>query len=669
MILLLAVLAAICAACGASQNQATSKLRVEMQSPAVNQLELDDSLDLGALDQLDRSVNYTDEDRLIPGADFATGLPNQGVQAVDDSAKFTPAYNPGLDPGLVSPAYGIYVFNLADYDQEIQLIFGVSDPPATEGDLYFAIADFSTGRWSWTQSDGSRMLDLPDFANYISPAGHIFFAVVMTGIDPAQLDFVRIGSGFAPSGTLDSDTVLGPYPLTVNFTAEFVDTDGYLMEYQWDFNNDDTIDEVTTEPILEHVFPVPGTFTTRVHAIDNEGMEGTNFRSINVTGVLPPGPPENVQASDGTYGEQIHVTWDKPTTGSIPKGFRVERADSENGEYAVVGEMSFAFTEFSDTSVTDDSVYWYRVISTHDLIGNSVPSESDDGYRGTLNPPSNVICSKGTQPTRISISWTHPSAGATPEGYRVYRAADPDGLKTFVASVGFENFYADESVPDGQIYYYLITSTRTNFLDSDFSESGFGYVEQLVAPTDIVASDDASPTVVTVSWTHSGGGQTPQGYDIYRDTTEDGAYTNKIGFVGYVETFNDNSATDGQVYFYKVKAIRLGWDDSPLSDDFDSGYVGLSAPLGLSASDDDFASEVSVSWLPPNMGPTPDDYEVFRADSVDGVYASLGSTASLNWADDTVSIGTTYYYKAIAKKTDYTDSAYSNTDSGHAGVV
>lgn len=627
------------------------------------------NFNIGAVDQLERGVRYVDADRLIPGSNYATGLPNKGVAPSGNSAIFSPQYAPGLDQSLDDPAFSIYVFDLADYDQGIQLVFGISDPPSSEQDIYFAIADFSTNRWNWKQSDGSRMLDLPEFANYISTDGYIFFCVLMTGIDPGQVDFVRIGTGFAPSGTLKSDKNLGPYPLTVNFTADFVDTDGYFAEYQWDFDNDGTIDETSTEATLEHVFPVPGTFITRVHAIDNEGMEGTDFRTINVTGVLPPGPPENVQASDGTYGAQIHITWEKPSTGSTPKGFRVERSDSENGEYTTVADLSFAFTDYGDISVEDNSVYWYRVVSTHDLIGNSVPSESDDGVRGTLNPPTNVICSKGTQPSRISVTWTHPAAGATPEGYKIYRGTDPDGLIIPVGEVGFVNFYADESVPDGQTYYYLIASKKTNFLESDLSEPGDGYLEQLVAPTNIDASDDASTTLVTVTWTHSVGGQTPQGYDIYRDTAEDGAYSNKVGFVGYVETFDDTTATDGKVYFYKVSAVKPGWDESALSSDVDSGYVGLSAPLALTASDDSLAAEVTVTWLPPTLGPDPDDYEVFRSDTYEGTYASIGTTAGFVLVDAAVTLGQTYYYKAIARKAGYANSPESNIDDGFAGVT
>ncbi|MCB1219473.1 MAG: PKD domain-containing protein [Planctomycetales bacterium] len=652
--------------CGSGQGQLEGQIASQPETTDISLAESTQStplFNIGGIDGLDRQVNYTDADRLIPGSDFATALPNSRVVASGTSAEFAPEFAPDLDPSLLNPAYCVYVFNLGDYDQEIQLVFGVSDPPATEEDLYFGIANYATGRWEWRQSDGSRTLSLTEYTNYISPAGHIFFTVAMTGIETGNVDFVRIGTGFPPSGSLLADVTIGPYPLTVNFTANFVDTDGYFAEYQWDFDNNGVIDETTTEPTLEHVFEVPGTYITRVHAVDNDGMEGTNFRTINVTGVLPPNPPENVQASDGTYGGIVHISWDDPSSGINPKGYEIFRADTENGSYTSIGAVSFAFKSFDDDTVSDQTVYWYYVRSLHDTAGNSVPSDSDDGFMGILNPPTDLICGQGLLPDKISISWTHPVDGATPEGYDIFRSQTEGGLKVFVAGVDFVNFYQDDSVPDGKTYYYYIQSRRTNFSNSDFSEPATGFVSQLQTPTNVAASDDASPTIVTVTWTHSGGSQVPAGYNIYKANAVDGSYI-KVGTVGYEETWDDVAATDGAEYFYKVSAYKAGWDESALSDP-DGGYVGLSAPQSLNASDDEIF-QVTVTWLPPTIGPDPDDYEIFRADTIDGTYVSIGTTVDTVYVDSAVNGNQGYFYYAVSRKTGYVNSPASNIDEGYA---
>ncbi|MCB1216178.1 PKD domain-containing protein [bacterium] len=646
---------------GAGQPGNDQQLHVVQQNETVT---LTTGLDLGPISDLDRGTSYTDEDRLIPGADFATGLPNSRVVASGNAAVYSPEFAPQLNPSLITPAYGIYVFNLGDYDQEIQLIFGVSDPPASDEDLHYAIANYVSGRWDWYGGDGSRTLDLADYGDYISPEGHIFFAVVMTGLEQGQVDFVRIGTGFAPTGTVEADTTLGPWPLTVNLTANFTDSDGELVEWQWDFDNNGTIDETTDVPTLQHEYAIPGTYVTRVHAIDNEGMEGTNFLPINVTGVLPPNPPVNVQASDGNYGGKVFVSWDDPPSGIQPKGWSIERADSENGTYVEIGALGFAFKSYNDTSVTDQTTYWYRVRSLHDTAGISDPSETDDGFMGVINPPTGVICGQGLLPDRVSIGWEAPTTGFAPEGYDIFRSPTEGGLKIFVASVGPVEFYQDTSVPDGKVYYYYLQSTATDFPGgSEFSESSSGFVSQLLEPTGLTASDDASPTIVTLNWTHSGGSQVPSGYNIYRSDAEDGSYA-KIAFTGFVDTFDDTTATDGEVYYYKVSAFKPGWDESPLSD-FDSGFVGLSAPQSLNASDDQ-PFQVTVTWLPPALGPAPEDYEVFRADIIDGTYVSVGTTATTAYVDTDVVGDTGYFYYAVSRKTGYLDSPASNIDDGFA---
>lgn len=666
-ILLLIFLVAIAStSCGSGQ-PAAGQVPVSESAGLSGQVPADPAINLGGIAELDRHAAYTDDDRLLLGSEFSAELPNTAVEAVGDGAEFSPQFAPDVLPSLVDPAYCIYAFNLGDYDQAIELAFGLSDPPASEEDLFYAVADYSQMKWDWYMSDGSYSLSLPDYENYISPGGKIYFAVAMTGLDTAVLDFVRIGGGFAPTGFLSVDVNIGEYPLTVNLTANFNDIDGVIEEYRWDFNNDSVIDETTISNQLEHTYEIPKTYIARVHAVDNDGQSATDFVVINVTGTLPPNPPTNVQASDGTYGGQVLVTWEKPTEGIGPRGYDIQRAPASDGTYEVVGSVGQAFTEFSDTTVPDDSVYWYRVVSTHSTYGDSDPSDSDDGFMGILNPPINVQCGQGQLPDRISIGWDHPTDGATPEGYKLYRSTSLEGPKQLVEDVGFVEFYQDTNLPLGDMgntFFYFLASYKTNFSDSEYSDGASGYVTQLVAPTNVQASDDASPTTVTVTWTHSSGSQVPAGYNIYRDVSADGDFSQQIGFTGYVETFDDNSATDGEVYFYKVAAIKTGFSESPLSDS-DSGYVGLGAPLALTASDDQ-VSEVVISWLPATTGPEPDLYEVFKSDTLDGTYNSIGTTASFTLTDASVVVGETYFYKAVAVKSGYNNSADSNIDDGTA---
>src|SRR5690606_7678049 len=102
------------------------------------------------------------------------------------------------------------------------------------------------------------------------------------------------------------------------------------------------------------------------------------------------------------------------------------------------------------------------------------------------------------------------------------------------ATLDFVDFHQDTTIIDGSTYYYFLQSRKVNFPNSDYTPVASGFVSQLQAPTGVMASDDASPTTITISWTHSTGSQVPGGYRIFRAPAEDGPYFN-IGNAGYVE--------------------------------------------------------------------------------------------------------------------------------------
>ena len=75
---------------------------------------------------------------------------------------------------------------------------------------------------------------------------------------------------------------------------------------------------------------------------------------------------------------------------------------------------------------------------------------------------------------------------------------------------------------------------------------------------------------------------------------------------------------------------------------------------------------MTVTWLPPTIGPDPDDYEIFRADTIDGTYVSIGTTVDTVYVDSAVNGNQGYFYYAVSRKTGYVNSPASNIDEGYA---
>jgi hypothetical protein len=143
----------------------------------------------------------------------------------------------------------------------------------------------------------------------------------------------------------------------------------------------------------------------------------------------PPPVPTGISASDGDYPDHILVSWNAARGA---QRYEVFRAESEDGEYAKIGESTT--TTFSDTEAQGNRLYWYRVRACNPF-GCSALSEADSGYYlapAPPLPPQNVQASDGTFSNRIRVTW---SASVGASYYELYRSdvpgADFLGLPSF----------------------------------------------------------------------------------------------------------------------------------------------------------------------------------------------------------------------------------------------
>jgi PKD repeat protein len=67
--------------------------------------------------------------------------------------------------------------------------------------------------------------------------------------------------------------------VTFNASASY-DPDGEIVRYEWDFDNDGTVD--TTGILVEWVFTQPGTYRVKLIVIDNDGFWGSVTKEVQV---------------------------------------------------------------------------------------------------------------------------------------------------------------------------------------------------------------------------------------------------------------------------------------------------------------------------------------------------------------------------------------------------
>ncbi len=180
------------------------------------------------------------------------------------------------------------------------------------------------------------------------------------------------------------------------------------------------------------------------------------------------------------------------------------------------------------------------------------------------------------------------------------------------------------------------------------------------APTGVDATDD-DPEKIRVTWSNV----RQASYLIFRNTVNSTSGAQRIGNRDG-QSFDDRSATPGQIYFYFVKARRRG-EESAFSDS-DSGIRPLPqppppqpppAPGGVDASDNDPA-RVRITWNAVSGA----SYKLFRntVDTTTGAQ-QIAVPAGTSFDDTGATPGQTFFYFVKARR-DNLDSVFSAGDSG-----
>ncbi len=87
--------------------------------------------------------------------------------------------------------------------------------------------------------------------------------------------------------SLEADPTSGLAPLTVTFTCQAYDSDGEIVEYQWDLDGDNEFEEVTDSNSITHTYETPGLYETRCKVLDDDEEEAISEPKV-ITVQAPP---------------------------------------------------------------------------------------------------------------------------------------------------------------------------------------------------------------------------------------------------------------------------------------------------------------------------------------------------------------------------------------------
>lgn len=176
----------------------------------------------------------------------------------------------------------------------------------------------------------------------------------------------------------------------------------------------------------------------------------------------------------------------------------------------------------------------------------------------------------------------------------------------------------------------------------------------LAAPSNVVATP-LGTAQIHLSWNAVSNASS---YAIYRSTSYSGTYS-QITTVS-VPYYTDANLSSGVTYYYKLKAVN----SSAASAFSNSVQAATLTDTGFLQAPDDFtvtplsSKEIYLTW---NSVDNAFTYNIYRTTADTGIYVLLASVNRPYYTDESVTLGTTYFYKVQA--------AYSGGTGPYSKVV
>jgi predicted phage tail protein len=179
------------------------------------------------------------------------------------------------------------------------------------------------------------------------------------------------------------------------------------------------------------------------------------------------------------------------------------------------------------------------------------------------SPPQNLQAS--AEDSAVNLSWSAPSnnGGSPVTSYNVYRGTSSD-TETLLTQVGNVTSYNDDTVTNGQTYFYTVTAVNSVGESAQSNEASATPIGPPQPPTGLTAT--AKLVKINLSWTAptNDGGSTITGYMIERSTNNGSTWSTPVSNTGSTgTTYSDTNVLPLTTYTYRVSAINDVGTSSP----------------------------------------------------------------------------------------------------------
>ena len=398
-------------------------------------------------------------------------------------------------------------------------------------------------------------------------------------------------------------------------------------------------------------------------------------------------PPYGVTAVPGPGNGEVTVSWSN-NSNPYASHYKIYTGTSSRNYSMVQDNVPLGWNTFPVSNLTNGVTYYFAVTSVNTSgleTGYSNEATAVPVQVGDSTPPSapsNLNVVNPGNGSELMLNWGPSTDDTGIDFYLVYRLTNNSSVSGYNYDSGFPKFisstaYTDSGLSDTKTYYYKVQAVDLSGNPSALSNLAYATPSDQVAPSaPSTVGISAENATVYLWWsmpaTNTDGSTLIDlaGFNVYRGITSGSYGSSPInGSVPVTITgFMDQGVTNGQTYYYAIKAVDIEGNEGPYSIEV-SGTpqtdVAPSAPVNLSITE---KTSLDLAW-DPNHESDIAGYNIYRGTSSgDHSTRMNGTPLSANWhSDTTAATGQTYYYVVTAVDSTGYESGFSNEVSGMIG--
>ncbi len=193
------------------------------------------------------------------------------------------------------------------------------------------------------------------------------------------------------------------------------------------------------------------------------------FTVIPASGSPKPDPATNLTASP-VNGNKVNLVWDDKASPTYDEtGFEIYRSTSPNGPWTFVGINPANDKTYTDTELTDNSLYYYVIRSVNNSGAAPVSNQAIvKTLEDDIAPTAPYLFYKGSNLSSVSLAWNPSKDNAGIKRYDIY----VDGKKLYSSRV---NYFTVTGLDPLKFYQFTVKGIDTVGNESPFSNQVAGF--------------------------------------------------------------------------------------------------------------------------------------------------------------------------------------------------